>query len=131
MMFKEEMLNKKTWAVVGATANKDKYGYKIWKKLKEHNYEVYGVNPNYEEIEGDKIYSSLKDLPKKVDVIDLVVPPKISNNVLDQAKELDIEYIWFQPETFDDNIIEKAENLGFKILYNDCVLATLIKLEKE
>jgi len=130
-MFKEEMLNKKTWAVVGATANKDKYGYKIWKKLKEHNYEVYGVNPNYEEIEGDKIYSSLKDLPKKVDVIDLVVPPKISNNVLDQAKELDIEYIWFQPETFDDNIIEKAENLGFKILYNDCVLATLIKLEKE
>ena len=128
---KQEMLNKKTWAVVGATANKDKYGYKIWKKLKEHNYEVYGVNPNYEEIEGDKIYSSLKDLPKKVDVIDLVVPPKISNNVLDQAKELDIEYIWFQPETFDDNIIEKAENLGFKILYNDCVLATLIKLEKE
>lgn len=130
-MYKEEMLNKKNWAVIGVSDNKNKYGYKIWKKLKEHNYEVYGVNPNYEEIDGDKIYSSLRDLPKKVDVIDLIVPPKISSNALDEAKELGIEYIWFQPGTFDDNTIEKAKELGLKILYNDCVLATLMELEKE
>ena len=128
-MYKEEMLNKKTWAVIGVTPRKDKFGYKIWQKLKEHNYEVYGVNPKYEEIEGEKIYSSLKDIPKKVDVIDLVVPPKVSSNTLDEAKELGIEYIWFQPGTFDDTTIEKAEELGLKILYNDCVLATLIEKE--
>lgn len=130
-MIKEEMLNKKVWAVIGATSNKDKYGYKIWKKLKEHDYEVYGINPNYEEIEGEKIYSSLKKLPKKVDVIDLVVPPKLSLNVLDEAKELGIEYIWFQPGTFNKEVIEKAKDLELKFLDNDCVLATLIQLEKE
>lgn len=130
-MIKEEMLNKKIWAVVGTTANKDKYGYKIWKKLKDHGYETYGVNPNYEKIHGEKIYPSLKELPKKVDVIDLVVPPKISIHTLDEAKELGIKYIWFQPGTFDDEVIEKAKDLGFYILYNDCVLATLTKLEKE
>lgn len=43
---KEKMLQKKVWAVAGVTERKDRYGYKIWKKLKEHDYETYGINPN-------------------------------------------------------------------------------------
>lgn len=128
---KEEMLGKKVWAVAGATAKKDKFGYKIWKKLKQHDYETYGINPNYDEIEGDKAYHSVADLPKKVDVLDMVLPPKISINTLDEAKEAGIEYIWFQPGTYNDAVLAKAKDLGFKILYDDCVLATLIKLEKK
>ena len=71
-MIKQEMLDKNL-GCSRVTANEKKYGYKIWKKLLEHNYETYGVNPNYDEIQGHKIYSSLKELPKKVDVIDMVV----------------------------------------------------------
>ncbi|MCF6466482.1 CoA-binding protein [Clostridium sp. Cult2] len=130
-MVKEEMLNKKVWAVVGATPNKEKYGYKIWKKLLDHGYETYGINPNYDFIDNKKVYSNLKEVPKKVEVIDLVVPPKISLNVLEEAKELGIDYIWFQPGTYNDGVIEKAKDLGFKILYDDCVLATLIELEEK
>lgn len=124
-MLREEMLNMKKWAVVGATINKEKFGYKIWKILKDRGYQVYGVNPNYEEIQGDKLYPSLKDLPEKVDVVDLVVPPKISAQVIEKAKELGIEYIWFQPGTYNDEVIEKAKKLNLKILYDDCVLAVL------
>ena len=122
---KEEMLKKKTWAVAGVTEKQDKFGYKIWKILKENNYETYGVNPNYDEIEGDKIYHSVKDLPKKVEVLDMVVSPKIAIPTLEEAKEAGIEYIWFQPGTYNDEVIEKAEELGFKILYNDCVYKVL------
>ncbi len=124
---KEEMLNKKIWVVAGVTANKDKFGYKIWKTLKEHNYETYGVNPNYDDIEGDKIYHSVKELPIKVDVLDMVVPPRIAINTLDEAKEAGIEYIWFQPGTYNDEVLAKAKELDFKILYDDCVYATLRK----
>lgn len=122
---KEEMLKKKVWAVSGVTAKKDKFGYKIWKILKEHNYETYGVNPNYEEIEGDKIYYSIKELPIKIDVLDMVVPPRIAISTLDEAKEAGIEYIWFQPGTYNDEVLAKAKELDFKILYDDCVYATL------
>lgn len=122
---KEEMLKKKTWVVAGVTGKQDKFGYKIWKILKENNYETYGVNPNYDEIEGDKIYHSIKDLPKKVEVLDMVVSPKIAIPTLEEAKEVGIEYIWFQPGTYNDEVIEKAEELGFKILYNDCVYKVL------
>lgn len=125
MSIKQEMMDKKVWAVVGVTAKKEKWGYKIYKILKDHNYESYGVSPNYDEIEGDKIYKSLKDLPKKVDVIDMVVSPKISLNTLDEAKEAGIEYIFFQPGTYNDEVVAKAEELGLKYLIGDCVYATL------
>lgn len=124
---KEEMLNKKVWAVAGVTERKDRYGYKIWKKLKEKDYETYGINPNYEEIEGEKIYSSVKDIPVKIDVLDMVVAPKIGMKTLDEAKEAGVEYIWFQPGSFNDEIIAKAKELEFKILYDDCIYAVLMK----
>lgn len=126
---KEVMLQKKIWAVAGVTAKKDRFGYKIWKKLKEHGYETYGVNPNYDEIEGEKIYHSVKDLPKKVDVLDMVVRPNIAIKTLEEAKEANIEYIWFQPGSYNDEVIEKAKELGFKFLYGDCVYAELRKKE--
>mgnify|MGYP000961815003 CR=1 FL=1 len=125
MSIKQEMLEKKTWAVVGVTAKKDKWGYKIFNILKEHNYETYGISPNYDEIEGNKIYHSLSELPVKIDVIDMVVSPKISLTTLEEAKELGIEYIFFQPGTYNDEVIEKAKELGFKYLTKDCIYATL------
>lgn len=124
---KQEMLDKKVWAVAGVTERKDRYGYKIWKKLKEHDYETYGVNPNYEEIEGEKIYASVTDIPVKIDVLDMVVAPKIGMKTLDEAKEAGIEYIWFQPGSFNDEIIAKAKELEFKILYDDCIYAVLMQ----
>ena len=127
--WKKEMLDKKVWAVVGVTARKDRYGYKIWKTLIKHGYTVYGVNPNYDEIEGEKIYHNLKELPEKVEVVDMVVSPKHSVNTLDEAKELGIEYIFFQPGTYDDEIVKKAEDLDFKYLIDDCIYATLKRKE--
>lgn len=127
---KEEMLGKKIWVVAGVTGRKDRFGYKIWKTLKNHNYETYGVNPNYDEIEGDTIYHSIKDLPKKVDVLDMVVGSKIAIQTLEEAKEAGIEYIWFQPGSYDSEVLKKARELEFKILEDDCIYATLKKLEK-
>lgn len=123
--YKKEMLEKKTWAVAGVTGRKERYGYKIWKILKEYGYTAYGVNPNYDDLEDEKIYHSLVDIPEKVEVLDMVVGPNIAMKTLDDAKEAGIEYIWFQPGSFNDEVLKKAKELDFKILYNDCVYATL------
>ena len=122
---KREMLEKKVWAVIGVTTNKDKFGYKIYKKLKDNNYDVYPVNPKYDIIDGEKCYNSLKDLPKKPEVVDFVVPPKISLMSVKEADEVGIEYLWFQPGTANEEVIHKAKELGFKIVYDDCVLVAL------
>ena len=124
-LYKQEMLTKKVWAVIGVTPDPAKFGYKIYKKLKEEGYKVYGINPKYTEVEGERIYSSIKDLPEKPDCVDMVVNYKLSLSVLDEIKEAGIEYVWFQPGTFDEAVIEKAVGMGIKIVYYDCVLVAL------
>lgn len=126
---KKEMLEKKNWAIVGVSENKDRYAYKIWKLMPEHGYKVFGVNPKYNEIEGIKIYNSLKDIDEKIDVVDVVVNKKLTYKLLDEIKDLGIEYVFFQPETYDDSVVEKAESLGLKILTGDCIYATLVRME--
>ncbi len=122
---KQEMLDKKVWAVAGLTDKTDRYGYKIWKILKEHGYKAYGVNPRLDELEGEKVYDSVKDIDEKVDVLDMVVGPKIAIKTLEEAKDAGIEYIFFQPGSYDDEVVKKAEELGLKYLTGDCIYATL------
>lgn len=122
---KEEMKSKKKWAVVGVTENHDKFGYKIWKRLKEHGYQVYAINPRYSEIEGEKVYSSILELPEKVDVINVVVNPTLSLNLLDEVEKTNIKNVWFQPGTLDEEVLVKAENLNLNIVYHECIYAEL------
>ena len=70
-----------------------------------------------------KCYPSLRDLPVIPEVIDMVVPPHITSKNLEEAKELGIEYIWFQPGTWNEETIQKADALGLKHI-EDCVYAT-------
>jgi predicted CoA-binding protein len=80
------LLKKKIWAVAGANQNPEKYGNKIYKRLKEKGYEVFAVNPMYDEVEGDKCYKDLASLPKLPDVVNMVVSPKRATPILEQAK---------------------------------------------
>ncbi|NMA66758.1 MAG: CoA-binding protein [Clostridiaceae bacterium] len=120
-MLSKVMLDKKVWAVVGANQNPEKYGNKIYKRLKSKGYEVYAVNPVYETIEGDKCYKDLASLPKLPDVIDMVVSPKRTKDVLMEAARLGIKYIWFQPGTYDDEVLKLAAELKLETV-QDCVL---------
>lgn len=120
-----KMLSQKVWAVVGATDNPAKYGNKIYKKLKKFGYEVYAVNPNYAEVDGDTCYPTLAALPKKVDCVDVVVAPKLADAALTEVMALGIENIWFQPDTFTVEMVERAESAGLTTVYLNCVLVEL------
>ena len=73
----ETALKQNVWAVIGATHKTDKFGYKIYKCLKAHGYEVYPVNPNITEIDGDTCYPNLSALPVVPAVVDFVVPEAV------------------------------------------------------
>lgn len=122
---REEMLQKKKWAVIGVTPDKNKFGYKIYKRLKEKGYVAYGINPKYDEVDGEKVYASIKDIPEKVDCVNIVVNPKAALSALDDIKSQDIKYVWFQPGTFDDGVLEKSNELNFDIVYYDCLYIEL------
>ena len=120
-MLKEIMLNKKTWAVIGANQNPGKFGNKIYKRLKSLGYEVYPVNPRFETIDGDICYGNLSSLPILPEVIDMVVAPQFGKPYIEEAAKLGIKYIWFQPGTFGKELFEIIKTQGMEVI-QACVL---------
>jgi len=119
-----EMKNQKIWAVIGVTPDHDKFGYKIFKKLKNSGKTVYGINPKYAAIEGEKCYKSLKDLPELPTVIDFVVAPAFGRAYIVDAAELGIKNLWFQPGSHNESILKLAEEKGCDYV-TACVLVEL------
>jgi hypothetical protein len=97
MNLKEETIKMKNWAVVGATNKRRKFGYKIYQRLKENGYNVYPVNPNLDNINGDKCYDNLDEIDDRIDVVDLVVNPEIGIKIMEDIKKNNIKYVWLQP----------------------------------
>lgn len=120
-MLENVMLEQKIWAVVGANNNPNKYGNIIYKKLKSRGYEVYPINPKYEKVDGDPCYPDLKSLPRKPDVINMVVTPKRGKAIIEEAAKLGIKNIWFQPGTYDNELLELVNEKGLNAV-QACVL---------
>ena len=119
----KEFLNKKNiFAVIGVSRNPEKYGSKVYNDLRNNGYNVCPINPNVDKIGEDKCYPSLKDLPKKPDVIDLVVPPKITENIVKECKKLRIDKVWMQPGSESKKAIDFCKDNNIKVLHGVCVI---------
>jgi len=115
--------NIKKIALVGATDNKEKFGYKIFKNLISKNFEVYPVNPLKKEIEGYKIYKSIEDLNEKPELIVFVVPPKVTLEYAKNFYSLGFRKFWFQPGTESEdlkNFLNSEEDIEYSLI--DCIM---------
>jgi len=119
----KKFLNKRNiFAVVGASRESEKYGYQVYKDLKEAGYKVYPINPNTDKILGDKCYSNLGDLPTKPDVVDVVVPPKITEEIVKTCKRLGITKVWMQPGSESETAIKFCHENRIEVVYGVCVM---------
>ena len=85
-----------TIAVVGATDNSSKYGYVIYRDLKNKGYTVYPVNKQRKTVDGDPAFSTVADLPVTPTIINIVVPPEETTFVLRQCLQLGLRNVWVQ-----------------------------------
>ena len=110
------------FAVVGVSRNPTKYGHQVYGDLKEAGYVVYAVNPNIDEVLGDQCYHSLTELPEKPDVVDIVVPPSVTEKIVKECKELGIERVWMQPGSESEHAIRFCEENGINVVHDVCVM---------
>jgi hypothetical protein len=120
----KEAFLKSEWAVLGATQTKHKFGYKIFKSLCHKGYSVLPINPNYSDVDGVETKSSLSETTG-IEVVNVVVAPEIAYQALDGMSESGVQYVWFQPGAFNEAVIQKANDLGLKVIYGYCVLVEL------
>lgn len=112
----------KTIAIVGISRNKHKDSHFVGRYLKSAGYTIIPVNPGADEILDEKVYSDLRSIPEKVDVVDVFIKPEHVPQVVDQALEIDPEIIWLQLGTGDHpEEVKKAEEAGVKMVQNRCM----------
>ena len=110
-------------ALVGASNDRSKFGNRIYRDLRSKGYNVIPINPKDENIEGDKAYTSIQMIEELPDIVNFVVPPPIAMKVAQNAVDLGVKYLWFQPGS-ESNEIENwlKDTDGIKYLINACIM---------
>ena len=118
-------------AVVGASNNPEKYGYRIVRHLLEEGHTVFPINLREKTILGLPVFRRLADIEKKIDIVDVVVPPKTTLKIIHQAMKLGGVHIWIQPGAESDEVIQHLNTHSRyfgKITYNRCIMTSLDRM---
>jgi len=119
----EDFLEKSNvFAVVGVSRDPSKYGHQVYRGLRAAGYTVYPVNPNADEILGDKCYPSVESLPEIPQVVDLVVPPKVTDQIVKVCKKLRIRKVWMQPGSDSETSLKFCSENNIEVVYGVCVM---------
>jgi uncharacterized protein len=88
-------LAKKRIAVTGVSRAPKTHGSNnVYKRLRERGYDVFAVNPNAREVEGDQSYPDLKSIPDPVDAVVIGTRPEIADDTMRECAELGIKHVW-------------------------------------
>jgi uncharacterized protein len=111
------MSTTKTVAVIGASTNRAKYGNKSVRAHAAQGYTVYPINPTETEIEGWRVYASIRDIPvDRVDRVTMYVLPHIGITLLEDILAKSPGEVWLNPGTESDKLIARAEQLGLPVI---------------
>ncbi len=112
----------RTIAMVGASSNWNRPSYFVMKYLQGKGYRVIPVNPGTagKEQLGEKIYASLRDIPEKIDMVDVFRASDQVGPVVDDAIAIGAKVVWMQLGVRNDAAAEKAEAAGIEVVMNRC-----------
>jgi uncharacterized protein len=115
----------KNIAVVGMSKNEEKAGHFVPKYLIQNGYNVIPVNPTVSEVLGRKSYSTITDIPERVDIVDIFrksedVPPIVDDAI---HKKDQIKVIWMQEGIYSEEAEKKAKENGLEVVFNRCMMA--------
>ncbi len=117
------MINKNfLYAVIGASNNPEKYGYKVFKDLLDGGYKVLPINPTEKEILWEKVYPTLAASNKKIDVAIFVTQPTVTEKVLEEVKKIWIKNIWLQPGAESDAAIAFCKKNNIECTHDACIM---------
>ena len=109
-------------AIIGASNNSSKYGYKIYKNLLLKGYDVTPINPKGVLIDGVHTLPSIVKMSNKPDIIDFVVPPSIALSEAKSLQENGFGNFWFQPGSESQELIEFLNTKNINYLVGEFIM---------
>jgi predicted CoA-binding protein len=122
----DTFLAAKAFAVVGASSDENKFGYKCFDCYLKNGRKAYPVNPNGTTVLGQPVYKHLSDLPEKVESVSIITPPVVTEKVVEEAIKLGVKNLWMQPGADSPTAVANAEAAGLNVIYGGpCLLVEL------
>ena len=112
----------KTIAMVGASGDKTKFSYGVLRVLHETGYDMMPVNPNpaLTEIRGLKVYNTLADIDRPIDMVQVFRRREELYGITQEAIAVGAKVLWGQIGVYDDRAARLAEDAGLKVVMNRC-----------
>lgn len=117
-----DFLAQRKLAFAGISRSPEKFSRAVYKLLKEHGYILFPINPHADNIDGDRCYHSIKELPEKVDGLILMTPPYQTEQVLQEASGLGIRRVWIQQGAETNAAIQYCEQHSINEVHGRCIL---------
>ena len=125
---RELLSSTKTIALVGASTNPQRASHAVMRYMMDRGYRVIPVNPNEQEICGQKAYASLKDIPEPVDMVDVFRRSEDAGPICDEAIAIGAKSIWLQLAIINEEGAKRAEAAGLKVVMDRCPAIDMPKL---
>ena len=112
----------KTIAMVGASPDKTKFSYGVLRVLNETGYDMIPINPRpgLAEIRGLKVYPSLKEIDRPVDMVEVFRKPEDLYEIAEEAISINAKVLWGQIGVINNDAAKLAEDAGLKVVMNRC-----------
>ena len=103
-------------AIVGASRDRHKFGNKALRAFRDAGHTVIPINPHETEVEGERTYASVLDVPGPIDMATVYVQPDVALRVLDELQRKQVPEIWLNPGADDDDVLAEARRRGLNVI---------------
>jgi len=110
----------RTIAVVGLSPRADRPSYRVASNLQSFGYRIIPVRPAVEQVLGEKAYASLREVPEKVDMVDVFRAPEHVDEIVDDCIALGIKTLWLQDGVVNEPAALKARAAGITVVMDRC-----------
>ncbi len=118
----ESFLDKRPIAFVGVPRDTKKFGYHVYRDMKNRGFELIPVNPNTDNINGETCYKDLASVPDGVEKVFIITPKAQTLSVLEQAYTKGIKQAWIQQTAETKEAIAFGSEKGMDLIHNECIM---------
>jgi predicted CoA-binding protein len=118
----ELLKSAKTIAVVGLSNDVLRPSHGVASYMQSQGYRIIPVNPRIEFSLDEKAFTSLREVPEKIDIVNIFRRPEFVEEIVDQAIELTVPAIWMQEGVIHETAAAKARQAGIFVVMDRCIL---------
>lgn len=118
----------RTIAVVGASSKADRPSFGVFKRLKAAGYRVVPVNPFESEVQGEKAYATLADVPYPIDIVDVFRRAQETPAAADAAVAVHAKVLWLQLGIVSEEAAGRARRGGLSVVMDTCIAVVVSRL---